>query len=734
MNKKLISILLIIVLFTTSALNCYAEGQDPPAPNIVLTDIADKGAKAAAAGEEDSTESERWKDYIGDIETFVYGLIINQLEYAFDVFPASVDLPDGNKVCGLAYTNYSECYANEDGSQYCFEAGFVPFNGELSIPQEDFDSGLYINDLDYDDKKASFIWTYASDQIKNHCVVYGKYLKYGIDDKGVIFYETTDYTPGVCDETIGSLYSYDEGRYLLDLNVGEYLRIAGASLYSQLDFKELEEEINRIIRNQEINLASVDTVSCAYFAQDAIVSYLLSLQEETFLGYSVPALVEAAKSLDPLECFRITANGLVTLELEEGNKASSLMKWLTGSACVVVTIVAVVGAAVFIECPPLSALAGSVAGTAIEILMQVVINEKDLSSVDWRKVAISAAAGALSGFVGPYIYASFGGAAYFVLDSSVDALIGGLERATEAWIDGKNAEGVIKSFGIGVAIGFGLSAGFKVLGKGLSKLGEKIGPVFKKLTEKLPEKLTSRVSVIKSKISDSLHSLKEAADSSIYHSERLSEKIANKQLQRLVSNNSDELLNDSINQLSKDAMIDMDGNEITKEALKRLSSDADDGTTLAFFVKEGERIPIVKKNSMVGVVFDLSKYQNVSIPGGLSANRVDNFVKAAEILKERWLDDPSLIPDSIMTAIKNAGVDLEDLMPGKLSDIIRSSTWVMHENIDKLTISLVPRAMHSEISHMGGVALEKYIKSHMGKELCDRLVSSLSTDAVLVGN
>ena len=39
--------------------------------------------------------SNDYRDYIGDLETFVYGLMINNLEYLYDVFPASVQLSNG---------------------------------------------------------------------------------------------------------------------------------------------------------------------------------------------------------------------------------------------------------------------------------------------------------------------------------------------------------------------------------------------------------------------------------------------------------------------------------------------------------------------------------------------------------------------------------------------------------------------------------------------------------------
>ena len=140
-----------------------------------------------------------WEQYVGDLETFVYGLIINQLEYKYNVFPAEVELLEGDQILGLAYTDYSECFASEDETHYCFGAGFLPFCGELDLTQDDFDFGLPIYDLDYADPDAGFVLAYGSSPFTEQCVVYGKYLKYGINESGQIFYTAEDYVRGNCD-------------------------------------------------------------------------------------------------------------------------------------------------------------------------------------------------------------------------------------------------------------------------------------------------------------------------------------------------------------------------------------------------------------------------------------------------------------------------------------------------------------------------------------------------------
>ena len=164
--------------------------------------------------------SDNWEDYIGDMETFVYGLIANELSYKYDVFPACVELMDSTYIYGIAYTDYTECYTNEDKSECYFTAGFLPFYGELEIPEEEFQSGLILTNMDFESENTSFIWTYASSAYTQHCVVYEQYLQYGVDDNGYITFQTEEYVKGQCDETLGSLYSYDEAKYLYDVDLG----------------------------------------------------------------------------------------------------------------------------------------------------------------------------------------------------------------------------------------------------------------------------------------------------------------------------------------------------------------------------------------------------------------------------------------------------------------------------------------------------------------------------------
>lgn len=751
--KRILSVVLCVALCVSTLQGCGTRKQpssEDIANNIVdeivntIKDSESSTGVEATMPDAEAIENEgkivrlssSWEDYVGDIETFVYGLIANELGYSFDVFPAYTLLSDDTEIYGIGYSNYEECYANDDETEYAFLAGFIPYYGENVVPDDEFDSGLTVYDMDYSGEEGSFVLAYQSESYTDHCVVYGQYLHYGIDENGRITYSYEEYEKGKCDEELGSLYSYDESRFVFENSVGESINISGTSLYSQIDYDELEAEINEILRTQDKNSVSIDIESAAYFAQEAIESYFLSLQEETFLGYDVDSLIEAAKELDPLECYRITSEGLMSLTLEPGQDgASSLVKWLVGTSCVIVAAVGIVSAMVFIECPVLSSAAGAVTGLAIEIFMQVVISGENLEDINWGKVALAAAAGAISGFLGPYVYATTSGAGYFLVDSALDGLIGGIERSVGTWLDGGDGQSIIKSFGFGFALGFGLSAAFKGAGAFVGHLANKVGPKVAKLSQKLFPKLTKNVSAFAKKVGKEvgkkLYAFKQVADASPFHSKYIANKIAFKQLARLQAEGADWLEEKSFSHLNNKNILDANKNPITKETLEKTFKEATDGTVIGYFDMGDEVIEIVKKNGMVSVLFDNSKYQTVFIKAGLVADRDINFEEAAKELKKAWVNDPSQIPDSISTAIKRTNIDLEDMEPEKLVDIIRKSDWVLHENPDMQSISLVSRAIHKEIKHMGGYGLAKNLKYHMGREFFERLVSSAASGAVI---
>lgn len=701
-------------------INTIAESESP-----------EQTEDTTSAKPENTSSLTDWEKYSGDIETFVYGLLIRQLQYIYDVFPAFTVLSNGETVTGLAYTDYQKCYTNDNETSYVFETGFLPYSGEVEIPQDEFEAGLQIRNAEYTDEKTSFILTLKSDPFIEHCVVYNKYLKYGVNESGSIFYEAEDYTRGKCDESIGSLYSYDEERYVYEAGDGDFIEITGTSLYEEIDYQALEEEINRILKNQEQNFASVDVETCAYYSKDAVMSYLLAHQEESFLGYSAAELIKEAKNLDPLECYRLTKEGFQIINLIHEEEASAATRWIVGTVCAIAIAVSMVASVPAAANPALSSYLGAQTAVAIEMFMQVAKSGKRLTDVEWKIVMIEAVAGATSGVMNPYVNTLSNKSLSICLDSLLDGFVGGVERAAAAWIDGEDSSEIIKEFGYGIAIGMFLSAGFKGAASEVEKIAKKAAPSVKKISDKILPKLKGK------RIADVIKKwdkFKKAIDASLFHSEYFSRKIIKKQLKDLVENGSDKLAELSLNQVSANNLFDKEGRELTKEALQELFESAKDGELLARYIIDDEIVDVIKKNGMVGIVFDSRKYQTIIIPNGLTENRKLNFIEAAKVLLENWRSGKAKIPQSIEEAIKNSGFDLESLTPQKLVEIIQRSDWVIHENIDMISITLVPRLYHKLIPHMGGVGLVNFIKSHLGNIYFNQFISAASTAFVHAAN
>ena len=131
----------------------------------------------------------RVEDYAGDLDAFVYGLLISEYELCYNVFQASIELPDGDVVYGIAYTDYADYYESDDGSGF-FPAGFLSLIGEPEIPADAIGKGLEITDLEIENGQSGYVYAYECEPFLEHCVIWGQYLQYGVDDHGAITYKT----------------------------------------------------------------------------------------------------------------------------------------------------------------------------------------------------------------------------------------------------------------------------------------------------------------------------------------------------------------------------------------------------------------------------------------------------------------------------------------------------------------------------------------------------------------
>ena len=433
-NKK--NLVVYGLIFCLLTINVYGCGKDVVPQNTNLSsyslsvdDDIDTGIIAEIITEEIRTEAESlesevpapveissdWKDYVGDLDTFVYGLLEAEYRTKYDVFEACIELDDGSEIYGMGYTDYNGIFESDD--KIYFPAGFIGLIGENPIPTDEADNGLEIIDLNSEDAYG-FIYAYSSEPYTEHCVIWNHYLKYGVDEGGTITYEASEYVKEECDEDLGALYSYDEKKYLYDPNVGDYNYISGAALYESIDYSNLEAEVNRILEEQDIRFSDVDIQTSVLIAQEAVNSFLLSIQEETFMGYDVKELIKASEEIDPMECIRLTPDGMLIIDAKMPNydSPSALVKWVTGISCGIVVIGCV---ATDIFCPPLNPLSGAISSSAVEVFLEVVVNNQNIKNINWAKVGVAAVSGALLAWASPMLAAKSAGGVVNILGTKL---------------------------------------------------------------------------------------------------------------------------------------------------------------------------------------------------------------------------------------------------------------------------------------------------------------------------
>ena len=135
--NRILPILISAVLAVTSFSGCgQAENTEPANTSISSTADTETAVSIAETilsetddaddSSEDLTQSSvsppsvpsdhkasyDWHDHVGNLDTFVYGLLMNEYQLAYKTFNAVIVLPDETEVFGIGYTDYSEYYEN----------------------------------------------------------------------------------------------------------------------------------------------------------------------------------------------------------------------------------------------------------------------------------------------------------------------------------------------------------------------------------------------------------------------------------------------------------------------------------------------------------------------------------------------------------------------------------------------------------------------------------------------
>ena len=218
----------------------------------------------------------------------------------------------------------------------------------------------------------------------------------------------------------------------------------------------------------------------------------------------------------------------------------------------------------------------------------------------------------------------------------------------------------------------------------------------------------------------------------------------NKTLANLTRVEKDELFDLSIGKgvMSADRIVDINGNNFSKATLKEAWSNAKNGDILGYINEGGVRIPVHKFNETISI-YPKDLYPTVSLSKkqynkySINDIRKENLDEARELFLEYFYKNSGEIPETLINEIKLRYPDsdvveaLKMMSPTSLKKVFEAS-GALHENLDG-TVTFMPKEIHSKIGHMGGAALEYWVRQHMGKIYFETFVSAAASGAVVGG-
>lgn len=481
---SLTSVLLTFVMLFLTSCSLIPNIDNPPVSDDEPGDEGDTGTIPVIPSDPDDTEFE---DYgFNEAENFIYGLIFSDLTKQYETFTGYITLESNEanseqtEVYGISYVDYEEGYIDESGKVY-FSAGFISFPDEHVITKDDISSGLEIVSLEEEyTEQFSYVYSYNTEDVHMHCVIDNKYVKYDVID-GTLHYSEEPYVEGmIVDPTRGNIYNYDIEDYVYIIEEQSYIPVSGVSLVGEADYQEVMNEVNRILQTQDANLTYAEVESYVYHSQEAFYSYLLGLQEESFMGIPTAELIDCVRDLDPMQHLKIGVdeNGATSIEIIEVTKLPSRTeKIVTSVICgfgVVLGVVCNVLGTVFpVTKMILGPIGGALIGASMEAFTQVVINNTPTSDIQWAQIGVAAASGAIAGAIGIQIQGVGNVLLREVADTLCDSLIGGTEFFVNSLIGGLSFEEACKNFGYGVIAGAVISGGVKI-GSAALKGGAKL--------------------------------------------------------------------------------------------------------------------------------------------------------------------------------------------------------------------------------------------------------------------
>lgn len=237
----------------------------------------------------------------GEIDD-IYSLVCSSVEYKLK----SAGFETGS---GIAYTTENDNYSALGIYYYSNDLNFIDFGTnsiktagfiEIVDDNEDFfqadneNSLIVVDSLEGTDNDTEFICAYNYDNVgSSHFVYKDKYVTYYQQTPMRIVYSETENISSNYDLSLGSIYDYDNNRYIYDESIfnGEYITHSSAGLFTEEDYSELENDFKKNSEEQEKAGYIVEEYTVLYIPPENIQSYIDGGVTDTFFGYSVNDIV-----------------------------------------------------------------------------------------------------------------------------------------------------------------------------------------------------------------------------------------------------------------------------------------------------------------------------------------------------------------------------------------------------------------------------------------------------------
>ena len=639
-------------------------------------------------------------DYTYDTEAFVYGLIEAVAPASCELFAAKLTDNEGEYYLGIAYTDYSRLYKDDEGNSY-YLAGFMSLVGEPTVENNGLNSGLEIERLDgLGEEETTYVYSYKPEAFETHCVALGKYFTFGVDENASIFYEMVDYTgPSCIDQSLGELYSFDVDAIIANQGEESYFTSSAAMEKMRYDNRSVEEIKESLY--EELDKIKID------FSSINIGNIFESVKKSVAAAFAEGGIVNTISQL--------TLNDVLDTDIFSANSPDTvgeIEKWVVMSCCIVVVVLTI---AVHIFMPALRPLMGGIAGAVCEIFVEVVIAEGALADLDFRKVAIAALAGAISintGILG-------------------DALIGGIADATMTLIDGCSFENAIESFFNGCVAGVAFGLAFAAIGKIVGAIAGAIAPNFRKTASNFVD--SDQIVVASRKIVNvddvsadaSKYSAKKAVQALDADKKAFKETFqatALKQIPSVKNKSFRYIMADGVTvSVKKELNGFLEFTDDMSESVRKLSKNQFTNEAVTRFKLRNGVAQMDEVGAGIVWIDNMTVYRkNV---GKGASKIIGNFEKADQCLADLWGENPDLIPDNFLAKIlrdhptwKNSD-DFLDLTDMDIRSARKELRYTWHEQSISGKMVLVPMQLHAAIKHAGAVAGLKLLKVYSRPEV-----------------